>query len=150
LLEYLDARGGKDDVFRIASDTNREFGHLLNIVEAAELLNFVDTPKRLVVLDATGKRYVKALPAERKAIWREQLLKLRLFRDVYNVLQRQADHAVEQDFVLETIVLNMPHENYERVFQTFVRWARVGNLFVYDEARQILALDEAVQSGVAV
>jgi NitT/TauT family transport system ATP-binding protein len=143
LLEYLDARGGKEEVFRIASDTHREFGRLLNIVEAAELLDYVDTPKRMVVLDTTGKRYVKALPEERKAIWRDQLLKLRLFRDVYNVLLRQPDHAVDKDFVLETIVLNMPHENYEAVFQTFLRWARFGNLFVYDELNQTIRLDEA-------
>jgi NitT/TauT family transport system ATP-binding protein len=143
LLEYLDARGGKEDVFRIASDTHREFGRVLNIVEAAELLDYVDTPKRMVVLDATGKRYVKALPEERKLIWREQLLKLRLFRDVYNALLRQPDHAVDQDFVLETIVINMPHENYEAVFQTFLRWARFGNLFAYDEPSQTIRLDEA-------
>jgi NitT/TauT family transport system ATP-binding protein len=144
LLEYLDARGGKEDVFRIATDTHREFGRLLNIVEAAELLDFVDTPKRMVVLDAVGKRYIKALPEERKAIWREQLLKLRLFRDVYNVLQRQPDHSVDQDFVLETIVLNMPQENYETVFQTFLGWARFGNLFAYDEVGQTISLHETL------
>jgi NitT/TauT family transport system ATP-binding protein len=136
-------------VFRIASDTHREFGRLLNIVEAAELLDFVDTPKRMVVLDAVGKRYVKALPEERKAIWREQLLKLRLFRDVYTALQRQPDHTVDQDFVLETIVLNMPHENYEAVFQTFLRWARFGNLFAYDEATQTISLHESQGEPVA-
>jgi NitT/TauT family transport system ATP-binding protein len=143
LLEYLDARGGRDDVFRIAGDTHREFGRLLNITEAAELLDFVDTPKRMVVLDAAGRRYVRALPEERKAIWREQVLKLRLFRDVYQTLLRQPDHAVDQDFVLETIVLNMPHENYETVFQTFLHWARFGNVFRYDEDRQTIALEEA-------
>src|SRR5579871_1411637 len=33
LLEYLDAREGKEDVFRIASDTNREFGRLITVVK---------------------------------------------------------------------------------------------------------------------
>src|SRR5207237_10400178 len=46
LLEYLDARGGRGDVFQFAADTNREFGHLIAIVKAAEMLDFVDTPKR--------------------------------------------------------------------------------------------------------
>src|SRR5258707_4033618 len=31
LLEYLDARGGRGDVFQIAADTNREFGHMISI-----------------------------------------------------------------------------------------------------------------------
>src|SRR5262250_1170072 len=29
LLEYLDARGGREEVFRIASDTNREYGQVI-------------------------------------------------------------------------------------------------------------------------
>jgi NitT/TauT family transport system ATP-binding protein len=140
LLEYLDARGGKDDVFRIASDTHREFGRLLNIVEAAELLDFVDTPRRLVVLDALGQRFVKALPAQRQAIWREQLLKLGLFKRIYEALQKAPGHRLDQDFLLETIILHMPQEHYERVFHTFVRWARFGDLFAYDEATGTLSL----------
>ena len=32
----------------------------------------------------------------------------------------------------ETIILNMPHENYQRMFETFVDWSRFGSLFRYD------------------
>jgi NitT/TauT family transport system ATP-binding protein len=140
LLEYLDHRGGKEDLFRIAADTNRDFGRVINVVKAAELLNFVDTPRRLVVLEPDGQRFVKAGPEERKSIWREQLLKLRLFRDVRDALQRQPRHEVDRDFLLETIVLNMPQENYEKTFNTFVRWARFGDLFAYDETSETLSL----------
>jgi NitT/TauT family transport system ATP-binding protein len=140
LLEYLDARGGSEDVFRIAADTNRKFDHVINIVEAAELLEFVDTPKRLVTLDSAGRRFLAAAAEERKAIWREQLLKLGLFRQIYDALQRQPDHTIDDGFVNETIVLRLPQENYERVFQTFVRWGRFGNLFAYDETSGQLSL----------
>jgi NitT/TauT family transport system ATP-binding protein len=140
LLEYLDARGGKEDVFRIASDTHKDFGRVINVVKAAELLNFVDTPRRLVVLDPDGQRFVKAPPGERQALWREQLLKLRLFRDVRDALQREPGHQVDRDFLLETIVLNMPQENYEATFNTFIRWARFGDLFAYDEDTQMISL----------
>jgi NitT/TauT family transport system ATP-binding protein len=140
LLEYLDAREGKEDVFRIAAETRRRFDQVVNIVEAAELLEFVDTPKRLVVLEPLGKHFVQAGAEHRKAIWREQLLKLRLFRDIYEVLQREPTHAVDADFVKETIIINMPQENYETVFQTFIRWARFGNLFAYDEGTGRISL----------
>ena len=133
LLEYLDARGGKDDLFRIAGDTNREFGHMIQIVEAAEMLNFVDTPRRMVVLDRDGKAFVQAAADGRKAIWRQQLLKLQLFQIINATLERQAEHAVDRDFILETIILHMPHENPERTFDTLIGWARFGNLFAYDE-----------------
>jgi NitT/TauT family transport system ATP-binding protein len=140
LLEYLDARGGKEDVFRIAADTNREFGHVITVVKAAEMLDLVDTPKRLVVLEPEGKNFVKARPEERQAIWRQHLLKIHLFRDVRDALLRQPGHTIDRDFVLETIVLNMPQESYEKVFETFLGWARFGGLFAYDEAARTLTL----------
>src|SRR5262249_6804965 len=136
LLEFLQQRGGEEEIVRIADDTHREFSRVLFIVKAAELLGFVDTPGQRVVLTATGKRFVEATADERKSLWRDQLLILRLFREIYEVLQRQPDRTVDSDFVLETIVTRMPHENYEKVFQTFVRWARFGDLFAYDETTQ--------------
>jgi NitT/TauT family transport system ATP-binding protein len=140
LLEYLDARGGKGELFHIAADTHREFGRLINIVEAAEMLNFVDTPKRLVVLDAVGKRFVQATLDERQVLWREQLLNLQMFREIYETLCRQPNGHLERDFVLETIILSMPEENYERSFDTFIQWGRFGNLFAYDDTEGILSL----------
>jgi NitT/TauT family transport system ATP-binding protein len=140
LLEYLDARGGRQDVFRIAADTNRAFDQVIRVVRAAEMLDFVDTPKRMVVLEPEGLRFVRATPEARKAIWRERLLTLRLFRDVHEILQRQPQHEIERGFILETIILNMPQEDYEKMFQTFIRWARFGDLFAYDEKAGIVAL----------
>lgn len=140
LLEYLDARGGREDIFRIASDTHCEFGRMLAIAEAAELLDFVETPRRLVVLEPEGERYLKAAAEERKVVWREQLLKLPLFQLVHDVLQRQPGQAVDRDFVLETLVLHLPQENHEKVFNTFIRWARFGNLFAYDERTHLISL----------
>jgi NitT/TauT family transport system ATP-binding protein len=140
LIEYLDNRGGREDIFRIAADTKSEYGHVINVVKAAEQLNFVDTPRRMVVLDPDGVRFVKAGPEERKGIWREQLLTLRLFREMRDVLERQPKHEIERDFLLETILLNMPQENYEKTANTFIRWARFGGLFAYDEDSQTLSL----------
>jgi NitT/TauT family transport system ATP-binding protein len=143
LLEYLDARGGKEDLYRIAADTHIEYGHMLNVVKAAEMLDFVDTPKRLVVLEPEGQRFVKAMPEERKPLWQEHLLRLRLFRELRDVLLRQPRHEVEKEFVLETIILNMPQENYERVFQTLMGWARFGELFDYDDVTETVSLHES-------
>jgi NitT/TauT family transport system ATP-binding protein len=148
LLEYLDARGGKEDLFRIGTDTHREFGHLLNIVQAAELLELVDTPRRLVVLDTVGKALLRANPLERKPIWHGQLLKLRLFRMVNEMLQKAPGHSLERELVLETLILHLPEEHYERCFDTLIRWARYGNLFAYDETLETLSLQEPESAAV--
>jgi hypothetical protein len=43
-------------------------------------------------------------------------------------------------FVLETLVLHLPQEDYEQQFDTFVQWARFGDLFAYDEATGLITL----------
>lgn len=143
LLEYLDARGGKQDLFHIAADTHREFGRVISIVKAAEMLNFVDTPKSLVVLEAEGKRFVEAPAEERKTIWRDQLLNLQLFRVIQDTLEREPSHYLDREFVLETIIMRLPQENYAKLFHTFVRWGRFGQLFEYDEISQRIKLKSA-------
>src|SRR5262249_40536580 len=77
LRESLRARDGEAVVFRIADETNREFGQVIAIVKAAEMLDFIDTPGHLVVLTRHGWGFVASDPQERQARWREQLLKLR-------------------------------------------------------------------------
>jgi NitT/TauT family transport system ATP-binding protein len=132
-LEYLDARGGQEDVFEIASDTNREFGRVITVVKAVELLDFVDTPKRMVILSPEGRRFVKAGTMERRALWREQLLKLKVFKDVWDRIQKHPRKGLNADAVLEYVVLHLPYENYEKIFEAFVRWAQFGDLLYYDE-----------------
>src|SRR2546426_5202983 len=147
LLKYLDARGGRGDVFRIAAQTNQEFGHLITLVKAAEMLNFVDTPKSAVVLESEGRRFVQAPADQQKRIWRAQLLRLSLFREIADVLRRRRKHSIDRDFVLETIVMRMPQEDYEKVFETFVGWARFGELFSYDETTATISRYERRRAG---
>jgi NitT/TauT family transport system ATP-binding protein len=140
LVEWLGARGGQDDVFRIAAETGREFGHLLAAVKAAELLDLVDTPRRLAVLTAEGRAFEAAGPEARKALWREKLLAIRLFADVREALLEAPGQRLPRDFVLETIVMRMPAEDYQRVFDVWIGWARYGDLFAYDEVDGSLSL----------
>ncbi len=140
LLEYLDARGGAEDLFRIAADTDRRFDHMIAVVKAAEMLDFVDTPKRRVLLAPVGRRFLAADAPGRRRIWREQILGLRLFRETVELLRRAPGGRIDRDSALETIVLRLPQEDYEQVFDGLVRWARFGDLLDYDEATGELSL----------
>lgn len=140
LLEYLDARKGEDDIFRAAADTGREFGKMIAVAKAAEILDLVDTPNRLVVLSPDGRRFVEASAAGRKILWREKLMNQRLFRDARALVERQPGRKLDAELVMELIALNMPQENFETMFETFVRWARHGDFLVYDEKTRTLSL----------
>ena len=92
------------------------------------------------MLAALGRRFLTADAPEQKRIWRERLLTLRLIRDVNELLARAPGKRVEADVVRELIAMRLPQEDYERLFDQLVRWARFGDLFDYDEASEELSL----------
>src|SRR5438477_1753196 len=141
LLEYLEAHGGKDEIFEISANLHLEFGRVIAVTKGAEILGFVDTPKEDVVLMPLGWQFVRAGAAERKVIWRAQLLNIKIFRDLYARLQQHPDEPIPADELKEMIILALPHENYEVMFDTVVRWARFGNLFAYDEDTEKITLE---------
>jgi NitT/TauT family transport system ATP-binding protein len=95
-------------------------------------------------MTARGRTFLAQGPTDRLATWREQLLTLRIFREIFEVVSRQPDRSIDREFVLETIVTRMPYENYEKVFNTFILWSRFGGLFVYDESTQRVSLSPDV------
>ncbi len=141
LLEYLEAHGGKDEIFEISANVHQEFGRVIAITKASEILGFIDTPKQDVVLTPLGWQFVRAGAEERKQIWRTQLLTIKLFRDLDTRLQQHPDEPIPADEVKEMIIIALPHENYETMFDTIVRWARFGNLFAYDEDTEKITLE---------
>jgi cobalt-zinc-cadmium resistance protein CzcA len=138
-LKYLHLHGRGEEIIRIAHDTGQNFAHAMTLVKTAELLGFLKSSQQMAILTPAGKQLVEADPEARKKLWREHLLNLPLFQEVFAVIQRQPDHAVAKDFVLETIVLRMPYEDFERIFDTFIAWARYGDLFVYDEETETIS-----------
>lgn len=89
-----------------------------------------------VALTKVGMKFVTAGHEERKVLWREQLLKLRLFRDIYQSLKDQPAHLLSAGDVREKIAASMPQESDKRVFDTLIRWGRYGSLFLYKHESQ--------------
>jgi hypothetical protein len=94
----------------------------------------------VVLLDA-GRALLKASTADRKTIFRERVLHLRMFSDVYEQIQR-AGGELDEDVVLSTAALRLPYEDPERLLHTMVGWARHADLFDYDPERHILKIDQ--------
>ena len=143
LVEYLARAGGEVEIFRIAEEIKKPFERLIGIVKAGELLGFVDTPQHDVTLTNVGRRFVAADAEERRELWREQLLQLRIFMDVHALVAAAPERHIHRESALEAIMDRMPHEDHERMFNTFIRWSRYGGLFHYDEGEQRLGLDVA-------
>jgi NitT/TauT family transport system ATP-binding protein len=137
LLEYLETQGGTVDLFQVAAATHVTFEKILASVKGAEMLDFVDTPKRQVVLTLLGQRFVRANMDDRKDIWKAQLLDLRLFRMVMELVELHHGELKESELRSE-LQQRLPMENPDQTFDTLVTWGRFGELFAYREERGVI------------
>ena len=140
LLEYLDAQKGACDLFQVAHDTQQSFVEVLATVKAAEMLELVDTPQRLVRLTPLGQKFVRADMEERKSLWRTELLKLGLVRALREMVEVHGGELSREDAVAE-IQQRLPREDATRTFDTLVNWTRFGGLFTYREDAQALSAE---------
>jgi hypothetical protein len=142
LLEVLDDSGGRYDIFRLARDVNYEFGEIIQVIKAAEMLNLVVTPGADVVLTGTGSALLKAEVNERKKILKEQLKKLPLFRTMVDTLMRAEDHREDEEAFLEILALHLPAENADSLLKTVVDWGRYAELIGYSPDDEQIYLDQ--------
>jgi len=142
LLEVLDDHEGHADVFQLVEYIGQEFGRVLAVTKAAELLDLVDTPKQDVVLTDDGKRFLAASVPERKVMFRERVKGLRIFSDVLAMIDRAENRRVESDAVLEMLALRLPYEDPDRMLATLINWGRHADLFDYDQERRQLFTEE--------
>ena len=112
---------------------------MIAVVKAAEMLDFIETPGHRSA-DAQGQGLVDAgLRGRRRPVARATPHLAPRPRGL-GLAPRQPDHAVDSDSCSRRSSCRMPRENYEKVFSTFIRWARYCGLFAYDETTQRISL----------
>ncbi len=146
LVGYLAARGGSADLFQAASQTQTPFDRMVRVVKAAEMLDIVDTPRRLVVLTPLGHRFAAAAPDEQQRLWREGLLQLRLFRVVRDFMELRGGELSHKE-LLQEIAIRLSTEDPEATLDTLVAWARFGALFAYSDELGRLTPGTALEPG---
>ncbi len=126
LMSILNDSPELSNIYDISDEIGKEFGETISIVKAAEILELVDTPKQEVRLTELGKKFVVADRERRKAIFSEQVFKLRLFHIIIALLREYEE--IEADRVIKDIASALPYDNPERVFQTVIAWGRYAGL----------------------
>ena len=133
LLEMVLDRRGRVNVFALDQETNFDFGHTLAVVMAGEMLDFLDTPREIVLLTDLGRRFLRQDINGRKAIFRDQLLKLPLFSTLVERLDKAEEHEIPRDVVEEELVIHgaATAATAGDLFEKVVAWGRFGELLGY-------------------
>jgi NitT/TauT family transport system ATP-binding protein len=148
LLEFLNDRGGKEDLYQIADELRLEIDDLLPIVEAAALLEFAKSERGDVEITATGKAFAEADIAERKRIFREAVLThVALLQQITHALSAKSDHAMPLEFFRDILEEHFSDQEVERQMQTALNWGRYADLFTYDSETDRVIAHEASSNG---
>jgi NitT/TauT family transport system ATP-binding protein len=130
LLSILHDSPELSNIYDISDEIGKEFGETISLLKAAEILELIDTPKDEVRFTELGRRFVAADPAGRRAIFAEQVFKLRLFHIIIALLHEYDE--VEADRVIKDIGSALPYDSPEKIFQTMIAWGRYAGLMDFN------------------
>ena len=100
------------------------------ILKAAEILDLIDTPRQEVRFTELGRKFVAADRLGKRAIFEEQVFKLRLFHIIIALLKEYEE--VEAERVIKDIGSALPYDNPEKTFETMIAWGRYAGLMDYN------------------
>jgi NitT/TauT family transport system ATP-binding protein len=144
LLEFLNDRGGKEDLYHLAEELLMEVDDLFPIVDEAVLIGFAESKQGDVRITPAGKQFAEADIAARKKLFREAALShVTLLQQIRNALERKADRAVPLEFFRDILDKHLSQEDVQRQLDTALNWGRYGEIFSYDSQTDRLLLDEA-------
>ncbi len=146
LLEILEDSQETINVFDLSARIGKEFGETIAIVKGAEMLGLVDTPKDDVLMTQVGWYFLAAPAAVRKTLFRQAIMKLRLFQLLTSRLAAAPDQRLNADTVLEDLGALLPYDQPARLFQTLIAWGRYAELVDFDQDANAVYLHEASES----
>lgn len=154
LLEFLNDRGGKEDLYHLAEELLMEVDDLFPIVDEAVMLGFAESNQGDVHITPAGKEFAEADIGERKKLFRQAVLShVTLIQQIRNALERKSDRAVPLEFFRDVLDEHLPHDDVQRQLDTALNWGRYAEIFTYDSETDRLLLNEpsnAASSGEAV
>lgn len=141
LLSILQDHPDLDNIYDLANEIGTDFGETISLVKAAEILEFVNTPKDEVQFTDLGRKFVAADSDTRAKIFAEQVKKLRLFHIILGYLEVQEE--IDRDTVMKDIATALPYENPEKILETMIAWGRYAGLMDYDTNTEMLMRPES-------
>lgn len=145
LLELLLDKGGRDDIYRLADDLAFEIDDLFPIVDAAQLLGFLQVEEGDVAITDAGSDYANSEILRQKELFRHAAEdNILLLRQIHRALVAKSDHTVPEEFFLDMLDEQFSEDECLRQMETAVAWGRYAELFDFDAGRRRFILPDVV------
>jgi NitT/TauT family transport system ATP-binding protein len=146
LLEIIEDAQETINVFDLSALIGKEFGETIATVKAAEMLDLVDTPKDDVLMTESGWYFLAAPAPARKTLFRQAIMKLRLFRMLTERLAESSDGRIDADSVLAELGALLPYDQPVRLLETLIAWGRYAELIDFDQNVNVVYLHKASEN----
>jgi NitT/TauT family transport system ATP-binding protein len=147
LLEILEARGGRDDLPKLAHDLTFEVDDLLPLVDAAQLLGLATVADADMEITEAGRGFVTADIQHSKEIFARQAEeRAPLVRAICRSLRATKDGTLGENFFFDLLRRGFSEEEVRRQLDTAIQWGRYGELFDFDANTGQLTLEPPVAS----
>jgi NitT/TauT family transport system ATP-binding protein len=142
LLEIIEDAQETINVFDLSVRIAKEFGQTIATVKAAEMLGLVDTPKDDVLMTEKGWYFLAAPTPARKGLFRQAIMRLRLFQMLSARLAEAPDHRIDAESILEDLAKVLPYDQPAKLLETLVAWGRYAELIDFDQNADVVHLYE--------
>jgi NitT/TauT family transport system ATP-binding protein len=130
LMSILHDTPDLSNIYDISDEIGKEFGETIAILKAAEILDLIETPKQEVRFTELGRKFMAADRRGKRAIFAQQVFKLRLFHIIIALLKEHEE--IEAGHVIKDIASALPYDNPEQTFETMIAWGRYAGLMDYN------------------
>jgi NitT/TauT family transport system ATP-binding protein len=150
LLELLIDHSGRTDVYRLADDLSFDIDDLLPIVDAAQLLGFLNVEEGDAVITPEGREYAESEILKQKELFRKAAVEhILLLRQITRALDTKSDHTIHEEFFLDMLDEQFSQDETQRQLETAINWGRYAELFDFDAARRRFILPDSDEETAA-
>lgn len=146
LIELLQDRGGREDLFRLSEELVMDVEDLLPILEASVLLGFALLKEGDVQITPQGTAFAEADIQQRKVLFRKAALDhVTILKQIDSILKRKSDHSIQDEFFHDILDEHFAEDEVQRQFETAMNWGRYAEIFDYDrESGRLLQTEPPV------
>jgi NitT/TauT family transport system ATP-binding protein len=148
LLEILQDRGGREDLYKLSDELALDVDDLLPIIEACAMLGFSSLKEGDVEITEEGRAFANADILTRKVLFREAALRhVTILQQIDHVLHAKSDHSIDEEFFHDILDEHFSQDEVERQFQTAMNWGRYAEIFDYDpESKRLMLAEHPVEA----
>lgn len=135
----------KINIFEVSQKLLLDVDDLYPVLEACQILGFIDVKEGDIFLMDIGRDFAKSDPVKQKEIFARALIEnVYLAKEIYTVLKMKKEKRMKIDFFVDIMKEHFSKSEVSRQINIILMWGRFAEIFEYDEKSAEVYISETV------